>query len=89
MTTMKCEDAYRFICDNLDAKMDSPRCRQIKQHLASCPECRRYLRSLRTTVALYRKEPSPHVPTAVHRNLLALVSASGSAHHKAKPHRSR
>jgi anti-sigma factor RsiW len=67
---MKCTDVYRHICDNLDQKIDSPRCRQIKKHLATCPDCLAYLDSLKTTVALYRAVPAPPVPRTAHSNLL-------------------
>lgn len=67
---MKCTDVYRHICDNLDQDINSPRCRAIKKHIASCPDCLSYLESLKTTVALYRAVPAPPVPRTAHASLL-------------------
>jgi predicted anti-sigma-YlaC factor YlaD len=64
-----CKHTYRFICENLDQDTDSPRCRAIKKHLESCPECRTYLTSLKKTVQIYKLLPTPRVPREVHRNL--------------------
>jgi anti-sigma factor RsiW len=67
---MKCTDVYLHICDNLDQDINSPRCRAIKKHIASCPDCMAYLESLKTTVTLYRALPAPRVPRTAHANLL-------------------
>lgn len=70
---MDCSKAYRYICDNLDEKLDSPRCRQIRQHLDDCPECRAYLASIKTTIALFQAAPAPRVPADTHRRLMRVL----------------
>ncbi len=70
---MKCTDVYLFICDNLDQKLDSPQCREIKRHLESCPDCSAYLDSVKKTVQLYRNVTIPHVPSAIHKKLLKTI----------------
>lgn len=70
---MNCQGVYRHICDNLDQKLDSPRCRQIKMHLATCPDCAAYLDSLKKMVRLYRAVPSPRLTAAAHSRLLRVV----------------
>ncbi len=67
---MNCRQAYRFICDNLDEKVASPRCRAIRKHIARCPRCRAYLDSLKKTVRLYRATPGPKLPRATHQQLM-------------------
>lgn len=67
---MTCRKAYRYICDNLDERLDSPRCRQIRQHLEKCPNCRAYLDSIKKTVALYKSETAPIIPASAHRRLM-------------------
>lgn len=67
---MKCAEVYLHICDNLDQDIDSPRCREIKKHLVTCPDCVAYLDSLKKTVALYRAVPAPRAPRAARANLL-------------------
>jgi anti-sigma factor RsiW len=70
---MNCKTVYRYICDNLDEQVDSPRCRQIRRHLEGCPDCQAYLKSVTQTVNLYRSAPSPHVPAAAHRRLMTAL----------------
>lgn len=71
---MKCTDVYLFICDNLDQKLDSPQCREIKRHLASCSDCSAYLDSVKKTVQMYRTFTIPHVPAATHQRLLKTLN---------------
>lgn len=63
---MKCSQALKYICDNLDAKIDSPRCREIQMHLKECPDCTAYLDSMKKTVSYYKQLPEVHVPRSVH-----------------------
>jgi anti-sigma factor RsiW len=75
-----CDTTFRHICDNLDEDLDSPRCRQIRQHLEACPDCRAYLDSMKKTVLLFREYPDPLLPTAVRRKLhAALRSTTGES----------
>jgi anti-sigma factor RsiW len=67
---MKCKDAYLHICDNLDEQIDSPRCREIRAHLAVCPDCHAFLTSLKKTVKLYKALPAPRLPRGIHSRLL-------------------
>jgi hypothetical protein len=71
---MKCADIFRHICDNLDEKIDSPECREIRKHIDDCPDCVAYLDSLKKTVRLYRIYPDPAVPAAVHKRLYATLN---------------
>jgi anti-sigma factor RsiW len=72
---MTCRKTYRYICDNLDERLDSPRCRQIRQHLEKCPHCRAYLDSIKKTVAIYRSDIAPGIPASAHRRLMKAVHA--------------
>jgi len=47
------------ICERLDQDPDSPKCREMMKHLEGCPECTAYLKSLRSTVSLYRRYRPP------------------------------
>jgi RNA polymerase sigma-70 factor (ECF subfamily) len=69
-----CKDVYRHICANLDADLTSARCRRLKQHLESCPNCRAYLDSVKKTVTLFRMAPSPPLPASVHRKLFSRLA---------------
>ncbi len=72
---MKCEDVYLHICDHLDEDIQSERCRQIKRHLSTCPECSTYLATLKRTITLYKALPTPRIPAGAHRELFKTVSA--------------
>ncbi len=69
--TVGCRKVFRFICENLDASLDSPRCREIRHHIAGCRSCTAYLDSLKKTVALYRAYPVPVVSPELSQSILA------------------
>ncbi len=71
---VKCSTVFRYICDNLDENLDSPKCRAIRRHIDSCEDCTAYLDSLKKTIRLYRSSPSPRVPGNVHRKLYRELS---------------
>lgn len=85
----KCAQALRFICDNLDAEMNSRRCIEIRRHLAGCPDCTAYLDSMKKTVAMYRQYPADAVPPAVHRLLAQSLKKERGKSEKnfTRPHR--
>ncbi len=70
---MKCKSVYKHICENLDADINSPKCRAIKKHLAVCPDCSAYLDSLKKTILLYKHEPGPRLPLSAHRRLVKVI----------------
>ena len=72
---MKCDEVYLHICDSLDEDLGSPQCRAIKKHIERCPECRTYLGSLKTTIALYCAVPVPRLPAQAHKDLFKTISA--------------
>ena len=74
---MKCSDVYRHICDNLDQRLGTRRCAEIKRHLGACPDCRAYLDSLKATVRLYRSLPSPPLPKGAHERLISALRECG------------
>ncbi len=74
---MKCSDVYLHICDNLDQRLGTRRCREIRLHLRVCRDCRAYLASLKRTVILYQSVPSPRLPRAAHDRLIRVLNAHG------------
>lgn len=73
---MNCRQVYLYICDNLDADLHSRRCRLIRKHIASCPDCSAYLASMKQTIALYRLTPPPRVPGALHRDVMRAIEST-------------
>jgi hypothetical protein len=72
--TIGCKKVFQHICENLDADLNSPRCREIRAHLDGCENCSAYLDSLKKTVYLYRQYPEPEIPHKTHKELLAAIS---------------
>lgn len=68
MTT--CKKTYRYICENLDANLNSPTCIEIKKHLDNCPNCNVYLNTLKKTILLYKKQKSPTLGKSARKGLM-------------------
>jgi hypothetical protein len=71
---ISCKVAAKYICESLDEKADSPLCREIKKHLAKCPDCSLKLISLKKIVTLYRAYPDAKLSTSHHKILIARLS---------------
>jgi len=82
---MKCIDVYSHICDNLDRRLHSPQCQEIRRHLTVCPNCRAYLQSLKRTVKMYKSVPEPFLPRPVHLRLMKTLEKLQS--HSSSPRR--
>ncbi len=67
---MTCKKTYRYICENLDANLNSPTCLEIKKHLDDCPDCTAYLSTLKKTVLLYKNQKSPTLLKSTRKNLM-------------------
>ncbi|MER3525187.1 MAG: hypothetical protein C4326_14355 [Ignavibacteria bacterium] len=85
---MKCRRAYRYICEHLDADINSRKCRAIKKHLGGCPDCAAYLDSLKKTIFLYKHAPVPPLSRTVHKRLVKVIDIA-VLEPKTKRHRSR
>jgi RNA polymerase sigma-70 factor (ECF subfamily) len=66
-----CKEVFNHICENLDEKINSPQCREIRRHLDRCPNCVAYLDSLKKTIRLYRAYPQPRLPEKARKKLHA------------------
>jgi hypothetical protein len=51
---LRCDQVVNYVCDDIEVSRSSPVCRQIREHLANCPDCSKYVQSLRKTVKLYQ-----------------------------------
>jgi anti-sigma factor RsiW len=70
-----CKHVYLHVCESLDQDLESPRCRAIKRHLETCPDCRAYVASLKKTITLYRAQPTGRTPRKVHARLITAIEA--------------
>ncbi|MFZ1978050.1 MAG: zf-HC2 domain-containing protein [Bacteroidota bacterium] len=71
---VRCTEAAKYVCENLDEQLNSRKCRAIKKHLLTCPKCSKDLIDMKKVIALYRKETVPHIPKAIQKRLLASIS---------------
>ena len=71
-----CVDVAEHICENLDYKLNSRKCREIKKHLEDCLNCSAYLDSLKKTVKLYRMVRNPRVPSSSRAKLYKVLKLS-------------
>jgi hypothetical protein len=71
--TVHCHEVLNHICEELDTKLTSAKCRELKRHLEHCPNCTAYLDSLRKTITLYSSTPNPRVPRNARKKLLAVL----------------
>jgi anti-sigma factor RsiW len=58
---MACTDPNKnwdHLCEYLEEDINSPLCREFKEHLEQCPECRQNVESIKQTVELFRKSHS-------------------------------
>jgi predicted anti-sigma-YlaC factor YlaD len=74
-----CKEVFNYICENLDEKINSPQCREIRRHLDSCPNCVAYLDSLKKTIRLYRAYPQPRFAGKARKKLHAQLKVQLSS----------
>jgi hypothetical protein len=67
---IRCKDAAKYICENLDEPNNSQLCREIKKHLKSCPDCEATLSDIKRVVTLYQKTPTPRLSSSAEKRLL-------------------
>lgn len=68
-----CTDVAEHICEHLDYKLDSRKCREIKKHLETCPNCTAYLDSMKKTVKLYHLVRNPRIPSSSRKKLYKVL----------------
>ena len=71
--TIQCPDVLQHICEELDTRLTSAQCREIKRHLAKCPNCTAYLDSLKKTISLYATYPDVRLPKKSRHKLFAIL----------------
>ena len=55
MATRECMKMFAALSEYLDGELPARNCRELERHLADCPPCLAYLKSLRTTAAACQK----------------------------------
>ncbi len=70
-----CREIFALLSQYLDRELPPEICDQIEKHIGDCPPCIDFVRSLRTSIDLYRRyrdeeRPGP-LPSGVREELLA------------------
>ena len=66
---LSCDQVVNYVCDDIEVSRNSPVCSQIREHLAHCPVCSKYVHSLRKTVKLYQTYEVT-IPPNLHERLM-------------------
>ena len=62
------------ICDFIGEDIDAPVCKEVADHLATCPSCQAQFDSVKKTVKLYRQvEQTERVPAEVSLRLIKIL----------------
>jgi hypothetical protein len=63
------------ICDFMGEDIDAPACREVAEHLQTCPTCQVQLDTIRRTVTLCREmEENKKIPTDVEDRLFKVLN---------------
>ena len=62
MSPKECRDVFEMLSEYLDGDLPEGTCEQIEQHIADCPPCIEFLKSLRKSVKLCRGYTPPEAP---------------------------
>lgn len=74
--TADCPDVLTMLSKKLEGEISPEVCAQMEKHVAGCAHCRDLCDSLKTTLALCKRLPTPTVPEHVQESLrLAVASA--------------
>jgi anti-sigma factor (TIGR02949 family) len=90
MSPKECRDVFEMLSEYLDGELPEGTCEQIEQHIADCPPCVEFLKSLRKSVNLCRGYKPPEAPpplsddakqrlTEAYRQMLARNKSTRSA----------
>ena len=66
-----CRSLFEKLSEYLDGELDPAVCSRIEEHLADCPPCVAFLRSLRRAIAHVGTVLPPELPEDVKRKVLA------------------
>lgn len=73
MMTRDCETVFALLSEYLDQELPSSDCEELERHIAGCPDCVKFVDSLRKSVRLGRQYvvagPVPPLPPALQHSL--------------------
>lgn len=73
---MSCQLVSDQLCGYLDGDSTLAVRLEIEIHLLRCPPCRCLVQTCRQTIQVYRRQPAPPLPAALHRKLMDKIAAA-------------
>ncbi len=75
MKSPKHQNVYEQICDFMGEDLDAPACKEVADHLESCPKCKVYFDQVKKTVTLCRDiDKDKQVPVDVTDRLFKVLN---------------
>ena len=69
------QNVYKQICDFMGEDLDAPACKEVAEHLESCPNCKVYLDTVKKTVTICKEnEKEESVPKDVKNRLYKVLN---------------
>ena len=69
------KDVVKQICDFMGEDLDAPACREVAEHLKTCPTCQVQLDTVKRTVTMCREmEDNKKIPSDVQDRLFKVLN---------------
>lgn len=66
---ISCKDVMKHVCENLGEDFDSPKCKELIEHLKNCDDCKHYFHNVEDTIKMY-KNYTVKMPKETHEKLM-------------------
>ena len=69
------KEVYKQICDFMGEDLDTPVCKEVAEHLESCPNCKVYLDTVKKTVTICQEtEKEIEIPQDIKNRLFKILN---------------
>jgi hypothetical protein len=69
------KDIYKQICDFMGEDLNAPVCKEVAEHLESCPDCKVYLDTVKKTVTICQEsEKEQELPDDIKNRLFNVLN---------------
>ena len=69
------KEVYKQICDFMGEDLDAPVCKEVAEHLESCPKCKVYLDTVKKTVTICQEtEKEEQIPDEIKNRLFKVLN---------------
>ncbi|MCK4558803.1 MAG: hypothetical protein KAV45_03395 [Calditrichia bacterium] len=69
------QEVYKKICDFMGEDLNAPACKEVAEHLESCPNCKVYLDTVKKTVIICQEiEKEEKMPQEVKNRLFKVLN---------------